>query len=103
MAAAMRVSESGNTFVSASTMSTISYWSAVTPETRQIELKNSYSNCVMRSSKRTFCMNAMSITCESRLPRLPGFALSISKIVPHLATRIMGTRCCFERSTVWSS
>ena len=52
--------ESGNTFVSASTHSTISYRSGDTPVHLQIELKNSYSKVVMRSSNITRWRKAMS-------------------------------------------
>ena len=99
----IRLSESGKTFVSASTQSTSSYRSGLTPVTRQIELKNSYSKVVIRSSNITFCMNAMSTIWLSRLPRLPGFASPASSGLPHLATSTTGTFCCFDRSTVASS
>ena len=103
MHAVMRLTESGKTLVSASTMRTSSYLSGETPVARHSELKNSYSNVVMRSSNMTFWRKLMRTICESRLPRLPGLASCASAGLPTFATRSIGTRCCFERSTVLSS
>ena len=57
----------------------------------------------MRSSNITFCRNAISTICESRFPRFPGFASFASSGFPTFATSTIGTRCCFDRSTVASS
>ena len=99
----IRDTESGKILVSASTMRTTSNRSGLTPVERHSELKNSYSNVVIRSSNMTFWRKLMSRTCESRLPRLPGFGSRCSVGLPTLATRIIGTRCCFDLSTVLSS
>ena len=99
----MRETESGKTFVSASTLRTISNRSGETPVHLHIELKNSYSNADMRSSNMTFWRKPMRRTCESRLPRFPGFASRASAAFPTLATSIIGTRCCLLFSTVLSS
>lgn len=99
----MRVNESGNTFVSASTHSTNSYRSGLTPVTLHSELKNSYSNVVIRSSNMTFCKKAINTIWLSRFPRFPGFPSPASSGLPHFATSTMGTRCCLDRSVVASS
>ncbi len=66
------------------------------PVTFHRPLNISYSSSVMRSSNMTFWRKDMRMIWLSRLPRLPGLALTSSSGVPHLTTTIMGTRCCFS-------
>lgn len=92
MTCTMRDRLSGYTFVSASTMSTISNMSGVALMRWRILLNMSNSREVIRSSNIIFDRKFIRTICESRFPRLPGFGAVASCGVPHLTTRIVGTQ-----------
>lgn len=74
------------------TMRQTSNRSGVTPMRTWIFRKRSKSSGVMRSLYVTLEKKFMRMSCESRLPRLPGFFSEASAGIPHLTTTTVGTR-----------